>query len=535
MNDPRRAPLFSGPRTFPMGEGAAGRRGVLALALCLGLGSTAALASPDKAPFPKGTVLDEKLLKDWGRGSTLKRLACEGPFCLWHLIDDLGSCSSGYCALETLMLSDLQGEVLGATYRLEHAPANTVRFLDPEHVEVVTSSKNRLPYTFVDYGLAQKQVYRRVMKVSRDGARFIAVPSQEPKWTKSSARVVNAPVSPKPPKPRAVSDELLSRARALCPMGVRFNPLEYVCRDGTCLLLLTGFKPDPAPDAVPEDASLMSDGRLKGPFCVLVVKGKELHLVASEDWATSVLVEPTFYLFWGPMGVRGSTVELETFSRERPGYMAFASTAGAVVNGSHPYPVRFARSAEDALALAPTVQAYTQAHISWGLEGWKDAADLAFAWRLARVGGALSLHVEVHDDKVAPLGSGEGLHSDHLELTVWQVRSSGPRSEDFKLGVLLGAGGKVEARDWTRDAHPGLPSIQGAWRKRPRGYEVTLTLPLAELGVSEPLVAASFSLAVSDADAQGKQETVMGHDGMLRFWTEYPPSIVEYRRLDRRD
>ena len=35
---------------------------------------------------------------------------------------------------------------------------------------------------------------------------------------------------------------------------------------------------------------------------------------------------------------------------------------------------------------------------------------------------------------------------------------------------------------------------------------------------------------VSDADAAHKQETLMGHIGTPRWWTEYPPSVEEYNR-----
>ncbi len=44
-----------------------------------------------------------------------------------------------------------------------------------------------------------------------------------------------------------------------------------------------------------------------------------------------------------------------------------------------------------------------------------------------------------------------------------------------------------------------------------------------------PLVSAPLTLVVSDVDEGGKQETLMGHEGLLRFWTQYPPSMDEYR------
>ena|GEM_PF-4847315 len=45
--------------------------------------------------------------------------------------------------------------------------------------------------------------------------------------------------------------------------------------------------------------------------------------------------------------------------------------------------------------------------------------------------------------------------------------------------------------------------------------------------LTPPLVS---GLSVFDADAAGKQETLMGHVGSLYFWSEYPPGHEEYER-----
>ncbi|MCP3057355.1 hypothetical protein LXT21_01035 [Myxococcus sp. K38C18041901] len=398
--------------------------------------------------------------------------------------------------------------------------------MDPQHIEVVNWTRDTR-FQVIDTGLDPLRVDRQVLKVSRDGDRFIDVPGHAPGWTIVGARSGNTSSHPKPPKPRAVNGALLERARAVCPKDASYEPVEYVCRDGRCLLLLSGFKPEP--DGPPEEATWTLDGRVRGPLCSIVVQGKKLTLLSAADDGSSVEVLPASYRFWGGMAVRGGFVPVIEFSRTQPGYMVLADTAGVVVDGSQPYPVRFGPSAEDALALAPTVQAFTQAHITWGLERWKDAADLSFAWRLARVEDSLVLQVEVNDERVVPHGTGTGVHSDHLELTLWQERGwSGPRPEKRKLGVLFGAGGEVEVRDWTEKANVMLPFLQGTWRERPQGYEVTLVLPWADLGLTNPVTRVGFVMAVSDADARGKQETLMEQLGGLNLWSEYPPTILEY-------
>ncbi|MBZ4407180.1 hypothetical protein K8640_03080 [Myxococcus sp. XM-1-1-1] len=499
-----------------------------ALALGLWLGSTTTLAAPTEPWFDRGAVLVETPEGGAYYGlDTQKRIACEGRLCLWRVVQSMGPCFYGLCTSQQMVMSDREGRFLGAAHDLDAWSPSTLRFIDAGHVEVVTTSRNE-PFSIPANALDPTAVSRQVLKVASDGSRFIAAPLRTPKWTKPAARRGKAPVDPKPPRSLPVDDALLARARALCREDLRFNPVDHACRDGTCFLLLSGGEPSSEADT--EDASPPAEAGLKGPFCGLLVRGDDLQSLGFDEDGVEVQVSSTAYALSGPVGARGSMEHMETLSRSRPGYMVFSDTVGAVVDGIRPYPVRSAQSTEAALALAPTAQAYTPAHITWGLAGWKDAEDLAFAWRLARVGGALALHVEVHDDRVVPLGTGTGVHSDHVEFTVHRMRTPGAFSE-LKLGLLLAAGGKVEARDWTGEANTPFPAIQGTWRKRPRGYEMTLTLPLADLlGAAEPNISLGVSLAVSDADARGKQETLMKHSGTLMFWTEYPPSIDEYRR-----
>ncbi|WP_338864564.1 hypothetical protein [Myxococcus stipitatus] len=489
------------------------------LVLFLWLGSTAALAASREPPFEKGTVLEETPDGGGFAVDSTKRIGCAGRLCLWHHIQSLGPCFYGLCTNEFMLVSDLKGRFLGATHDLESWATSSSRFIDGEHVEFVVQDRNE-PFSIHANGLDPTQVSRQVMKVAADGSRFIPVPSQAPKWTKPAGRRGTS----KPPKSQPVGDELLAQARALCPKDTHFIPVDYTCQDETCLLLFSGAKPSSDADG----DSTPSDEGTPGPFCGFLVKGTDLQELGFADSGNEVRVTPWAYVVSGPVGARGSMEPMETLSRYQPGYMVFSDTEGAVVDGIRPYPVRSAQTLEAALALAPTAQAYTLAHLSWGAAGWKNADDLAFAWRLARVGDALVLHAEVQDDKVVPLGKGTGVHSDHLELTVPLVRASGPSSQ-LKVGVLLAAGGQVEAQDWTGDEIKRLRSIQGTWRKRPRGYEMTLTLPLVDLGVEKPNSSLGLQLAVSDADARGKQETMMGHEGVLMFWTEYPPSIAEYR------
>lgn len=489
------------------------------LVLGLWLGSTAALAASHEPPFEKGTVLVETPGESGYAMDSTKRIGCTGRRCVWQHIQSLGPCFYGLCSNRYMLVSDLEGRFLGATHDLDSWTTNSLRLIDGGLVELVVQNRNE-PFSIQANGLDPTQVSRQVMKMAPDGSRFIPVPSQAPKWTKPAARRGTS----KPPTSLPVGDELLARARALCPKDTHFVPVDYTCKDETCLLLLSRA----APSSDAEGDSTPSDEDNAGSFCGFLVKGADLQELGFAGSGYEVSVEPWSYVVSGPVGARGSMEPMETLSRYQPGYMAFTGTEGAVVDGIKPYPVRSAQSIEAALALAPTAQAYTRAHLSWGDAGWKNADDLAFAWRLARVGDALVLHAEVHDDKVVPLGTGTGVHSDHLELTVPVMRASGPSSK-LKLGLLLAARGQVEAQDWTGDEIKRLPSIQGTWRKRPRGYEMTLTLPLVDLGVEKANTALGLQLAVSDADARGKQETMMSHEGVLMFWTEYPPSIAEYR------
>lgn len=123
-----------------------------------------------------------------------------------------------------------------------------------------------------------------------------------------------------------------------------------------------------------------------------------------------------------------------------------------------------------------------------------------------------------------PFSTGTGVNSDHLELTVWRRADSVLR----KLGVLLGANGQLQVRLWMDGADERYAAGKGTWRRTRRGYAVDLSLERAVFQELEPLIAVRLGVEVSDADARGRQETLMGNRGSLRFWSEYPPTLDEY-------
>lgn len=76
----------------------------------------------------------------------------------------------------------------------------------------------------------------------------------------------------------------------------------------------------------------------------------------------------------------------------------------------------------------------------------------------------------------------------------------------------------------------------GSWSKTEHGYRVDVSLPLAPLreavGARKTL---GFVILASDADEEKRQETLLGNDGSLDFWDEYPPSIEEYTQVRGRN
>ncbi|WNG59508.1 hypothetical protein F0U59_35955 [Archangium gephyra] len=256
-------------------------------------------------------------------------------------------------------------------------------------------------------------------------------------------------------------------------------------------------------------------------------------LILEEASGASFLeLTPTSYVFTHCDGAYGTRGTQYAVSRTRPDQKPFTATQGLHVEGSEPYPVRQAKSVQAARALAPTVHAYTRAHITWGRDAWRDERDLSLAWQLMRVGPELRLHAEVEDDVLVPFSTGTGVHSDHLELAV-----GGDSAGSFKLGVRLAPEGRLQVRLWQRkegdtmrDVEEAFAAASGTWRRRERGYEVDLTLPLSSVQDPASPYSRRLTVLVSDADTAGKQETLMGHTGTLRFWSEYPPSAEEYQR-----
>jgi hypothetical protein len=497
----------------------------------------AAHAQAESSDFEQDLLVEGQHPED--PGLSAHRLACEGRFCLWHLTQYLGPCAAYRCSGEHLVLTDREGHVLPAAWRLSPYDGSSARFLGPYQIELLTwSSRSNHEWPEIDQGVDPTSVWRQVLKLSRDGTKFTLDPgaSREPAWkTKPAQRRAKDTGSEKPGAQVPVSEALLARARAACASDETLFPRHHECHEGTCVLILDGDE-----TAVDKPEDQRDENSCRGFLCTALVKGDEVRKLPVGEDATGLEITPDFYAYSACTGPYGSSELNEVLSRRQPERKAFADTPGLQLEGSDPYPVREAKTVEAARALAPTVHAYTQVHIPWGRNAWRDDKDLALAWQVMRVGNELRLHAEVDDDMVVPSGTGTGVHSDHLELTVWKQ----PPAKDTaglplrKLGVLLGAEGQVQVRLWTReeegkarDVDEAYAPARGTWSRSARGYEVDLTLPLAVLGEDKPLTSALFSVMASDADERRKQETLMGHQGTLRFWTEYPPTHEEYLRI----
>jgi hypothetical protein len=238
-------------------------------------------------------------------------------------------------------------------------------------------------------------------------------------------------------------------------------------------------------------------------------------------------------------GIRGGPGDEQCISRDMPGRMAFLDTQGLHLEGGRGYPVRKADSTAEGRKLAPVVHAFTAAQVTWGLEAWRGEKDLSLAWQAMRVGEALQLHVEVDDDMLLPLDSGKAVNTDHLELDFWPSQEAAYKKQGMllKLGVLLAGEGRAQVRAWKRraggqdqDVDEEYPA-SGTWARTERGYVVDVSLPVEplreQLGPQPPFV---LGMMASDADEKGRQETLLGTRGSLRFWDEYPPTIEEYLR-----
>ncbi|ATB33188.1 hypothetical protein [Melittangium boletus] len=491
----------------------------LAVVSVLGLGGgPQALAQPAEG---------EKLVEH----DDSRRLDCQGAFCIWRQ-SIYSPCSGEYCYFNTLYVTDREGHVVSEHERSPLGPyTHEVRFIGPRRIEFLDYKG---PFRSgremgIDIGVDQSWVNRQVWKLSSDGKtltqdlKAVRVPEwkRPPKVSKvSKPPRPSRPPPTEPEKPSLkvpVTEAVLAKAIAACGSEFIF-PRHHECHRGTCMLVL---------DSV-EDR----ENSHRGNLCPVLVKGSQVRKLPLALEAVEFNLTPTTYVFttWdGPYGSLGSSQDI---SRTHPDVMLFSGTQGLHVEGGEPYPVREAKSVEAARALAPIVHAYTRAHIPWGRDAWRDESDLALAWQVMRVGENLHLHAEVDDDTVVPFATGTGVHSDHLELTV-----SRGTSGNFKLGVLLAPEGQLQVRLWQKEEgdkkqylDEPFVAARGTWRQREHGYEVDLALPVFAIqGPSSPLVS-GLSVFVSDADAAGKQETLMGHVGRLFFWSEYPPSHEEYER-----
>jgi hypothetical protein len=485
----------------------------------------------EEGAYLAGTVLVEGQMNADDFMGSAHRIACEGRFCLWRLTEELGPCMAYRCAHVALTTTDLQGRALGSKWPLSVYGRNFVRFLGPRQVEVLTQHVPGEAEAEPERGVDGMSLTREVLKLSADGRTLTRdeKASRGPEWMQW--REPTGPVPQVPSgKRRPVSERLLAKARATCEAGEAMLPWHHECRGKTCMLILG--KADENNEHLAE-----KDG-FCGETCFVVVKGSETRRIYSGDGSDCIRLTPSEYVVSSNTGPYGSQEEATWISRVKPGYMSFGETAGAHVRGANPYPVREAKTLEAALALAPTAHADTLLHVTWGQKAWRDEGDLALAWQVARAGEELRLHAEVDDDVVVPFtpDAGTGVHSDHLELTVWlppRYEPSAPkppgRTVLRKLGVLLADGGQVHVRLWTGDGDKPYAPAHGTWSRTERGYTVDVTLPLSVLQELKPLVSAQLTVMASDTDSSGKQETLMGHEALLRFWTEWPPSIDEYR------
>ncbi|WP_043321200.1 sugar-binding protein [Corallococcus coralloides] len=502
--------------------------GALALlsALCAG---APALAQEESAP----RRLVEVESPDPLMGESVHRKDCRGAFCAWHVHQALGPCSTDYCANDALVITDREGRVLWEPDPRQDSIINRttkdVRFIAERTLQVLDFMPpfHGRGYDSIapaqDVGVDQSYVSRGVFRLSQDGRKVTRdlKAARLPAWMVSPRAPRPPPAPALPAGPRLLSpvpEASLAKAREICGDD-HTVPLHHECHGDTCTLLVTRAGTD--------------EGNCDGFVCPVVLKnGQVRSLAVDQDLSVFEEVTSTEYVFTscdGPYGSRGSRV---SFSRLRPDVMAFTPTQGLHVNGAEPYPVRQAATIKAARALAPTAHADTRIHIPWGSDAWRDERDLALAWQVMRVGEALWLHAKVDDDVVVPFTqNAAGRDSDHLELSV------SPGSATFKLGVLLEPGGKLQVRRWQKwvetamkEEDEAFDGAEGSWRRNRGGYEVDLRLPLTAVRAPQSPLRTGLSVFVSDADQAGKQETLMGHQGTLYFWSEYPPSVEEYRR-----
>ncbi|MFY0570894.1 sugar-binding protein [Archangium lansingense] len=437
-------------------------------------------------------------------------------------------------------MTDRKGKLLGASSDQADLSGGRARFLGPRQVEFVglvsleDNNGDDPEGRRREVGFGAALMMRRLITLSQDGS---AITSDTREWLAPThhalleRRLNNQRAGIEPKIKGRMHDAVLAKARTVCGSegNEELKPTLYECHGGgVCVLVL---------DRVSGDRSSEESS------CVLKVKEGNVErlplgtLMGVDDESYKFSLESARYCFTCTIcGFRGSSGNTQCVSRERPDRMAFVETAGLHVDSGEFYPVRQAGSSAAGAAAALTVHAYTMAHVSWGLDNWKNAKDLSLAWQAMRVGEDLRFHAEVEDDVLLPASDGPFVHSDHLELDF-----KGPRAH-LKLGVLLAADGQLQVRLWKQGAAGQEREVDeeyaaaGTWSKTERGYRVEVSLPLAplreSLGAQKTL---SFEMVASDADGKKRQETLLGNSGSLDFWDEYPPTIEEYTRVRARN
>lgn len=466
----------------------------------------------------------------------VQRLDCGSQFCVWHVSQYMGGCSLEDCNSHDLVVSDLKGRALKAF--TSFAPLSAVRFVGARQIELVTPSDliehspGGKPW---DAGIGTTLMKRRLLTVSPDGARFVSDSGEawfSPERHKKLQRLLFPP-SKAPEEPglkSPVTEVVLAKARAACGSEEKPEALHHECHKGTCLLVL-GVKSEES----------------QGPrlACVLEVKAQQVRLLPIDklvEGADEFSLSTSRLCFVNSTGgLRGTSGDEQCISRAQPGRMAFVETQGLHLESTRLYPVRKADSLAAGREFAPTVHAFTALHVRWGDHAWRGEKDLSLAWQAMRLGDVLQLHVEVDDDVLVPLGKGAAVHTDHLELGFRGLQGSQPRLtvSHLKLVVLLAGEGRARFRLWKREAHGKGQELDeeyaatGTWVRTERGYAVDVSLPIGPLRkeLASSLRIWGLSLVASDADEKGRQKTLMGTEGTLVFWNEYPPTIEEYLHI----
>jgi hypothetical protein len=463
----------------------------------------------------------------------VQRLDCGSQLCVWRVSQYMGGCSLEDCNSHDLVVSDLKGRALEAF--TSYAPLSAVRFVGARQIELTTPSDliehspGGKPW---DAGIGTTLMKRRLLTVSADGARFVSGSGEawfSPERHRKLQRLLFPP-SKAPEEPglkSPVPDAVLTKAQAACGSEAKLEALHHECHKGTCLLVL-GEKAE-------ESLRLA---------CALEVKAQQVRLLPIDtlvQGADEFSLSTSRFCFVNSIGgIRGQPGDEQCISREQPGRMAFVETQGLHLESGEGYPVRRVGSLAAGRELAPAVHAFTALHVSWGDHAWRGEKDLSLVWQAMRAGDALQLHVEVDDDVLVPLDKGAAVHTDHLELEFWgpQGFPHEKKGVRLKLGALLAGEGKVRVRVWKRGKDSQERDVDeayaatGTWAQTQRGYTVDLALPLEalrkELATQRPW---DFTLRASDADDKGRQKTLLGTRGSLRFWDEYPPTIEEYLRI----